>query len=179
MKLPVGKLKNVPGEMVEFSLTLTRACDGVLAHAEDLVFSGKAENAQRTIRVEGEIKGILSLPCDRCGESFSFPVEAVFSEGFTNQAIAEGEDLHQFQGDEIDLLPYVEQAVFLEIPMKILCKEDCRGLCPSCGKNLNEGACACENTITDPRLAVLGALLDEGFEEEGGVKNGCTKGKDL
>ncbi len=179
MKLPVGKLKNVPGEVMEFTLSLTPVADGILAKATALTFHGKAENVQRLIRVEGEIRGSLVFPCDRCGESFVFPIEVAFSESFTNQAAGDEENLHEFHGDEIDLTPYVEQAVFLEVPMKMLCKEDCLGLCPTCGTNLNQGACACENTVLDPRMAALAALLDESFEEEGGVKNGCTEGEDL
>lgn len=179
MKLSVAKLKNVPGSRLEFSLTLPPVADGLLAQARELTFAGKAENADRVIHVEGIVKGRLVLACDRCGEPFVYPIEVPFAEDFSNQGHGEGEELHAFNGDEIDLLPYVEQAVYLEVPMKVLCKEDCRGLCPQCGTNLNQGACACDTTIRDPRLAVLATLLDEGFQEEGGGKHGCTKGKNL
>jgi uncharacterized protein len=50
--------------------------------------------------------------------------------------------------------------VLLELPYKSLCREDCRGLCPLCGKNLNEGLCGCNRKSVDPRLAILGQLLE-------------------
>ncbi len=174
MKLPVGKLKNVPGETMRFTLPSPKDAPGLLSHAIGLELRGTAENADRVIRVEGDIVGELELPCDRCGEGCRQRISTPFFERFTNLAEETGEDVHRFSGDAIDLLPFVEQAVFLEAPMKNLCKEDCRGLCPVCGTNLNKSVCTCEHRVPDPRLAVLADWLDEGRKEEGGVKDGST-----
>jgi uncharacterized protein len=61
--------------------------------------------------------------------------------------------------DTIDLGPVVHEAVVLAEPMRVLCAPDCRGLCPQCGKDLNEGPCGCTDDDQDPRLAPLAKLL--------------------
>jgi uncharacterized protein len=64
-------------------------------------------------------------------------------------------DLDTYQGKTIDLDPIVREQVLLALPMQVVCREDCRGLCGMCGENLNETACDCESKRVDPRLAVL------------------------
>jgi uncharacterized protein len=64
-----------------------------------------------------------------------------------------------YQDDKIDLKHMIWEQVYLALPMKPLCKEDCRGLCPQCGTNLNLSTCSCERETVDPRLATLKALL--------------------
>lgn len=72
----------------------------------------------------------------------------------------EEEDLGvaHFQGEEIELLPFLEEEIQLEVPMKPLCRPDCKGLCPECGANWNETTCDCETETTDPRWEGLAAL---------------------
>ena len=61
---------------------------------------------------------------------------------------------------KLDLDELIRTDILLELPTKFLCKEDCKGLCPTCGKNLNEGACNCQTHQIDPRLEVLKQLID-------------------
>ena len=68
-------------------------------------------------------------------------------------------DLRVIEGDELDLDELIYSDIILLTPTKFLCKEDCKGLCPTCGKNLNEGDCACAKQQTDPRLEALRQLL--------------------
>ncbi|MDO4542473.1 MAG: DUF177 domain-containing protein [Bacillota bacterium] len=170
MKIKVDKLKNVAGirSELEFTLSPEDAADSDLQlGSAPLVFKGAAENLDRVIEVTGTVEAVLKGVCDRCGEDLEYKVLADFSETFTNLAdkLPDEDDgekcFHLFNGDEIDLWPYVEQAIFLAKPMKILCKEDCRGLCPQCGQNLNLEDCSCDNDPIDPRLAVLADLLKE------------------
>ena len=65
------------------------------------------------------------------------------------------------EGNSLDLDELVVSDILLELPTKLLCKEDCKGLCSSCGRNLNEGKCGCEEKTVDPRLEVLRQLLDK------------------
>ena len=69
-------------------------------------------------------------------------------------------ELFLLQGDEIDLDEILSTCFILDMDSKFLCKEDCKGLCPDCGKNLNLGPCECRKKI-DPRFAVLEQLLDK------------------
>ncbi|HMM05124.1 MAG TPA: DUF177 domain-containing protein [Clostridiales bacterium] len=172
MMIKVGKLKNVDGSAMPIGFSLNKEelhKDSSLKLAEgDLVFTGTVANRDRVITVSGEIRCVLQGSCDRCGEKVAIPMDVAFHESFTNLSEkcgddeAEEEGVHLFSGDEIELLPYVEQAVFLSLPMKTLCREDCRGLCPVCGTNLNEKTCSCDKSPIDPRLAVLADLLNKG-----------------
>ena len=171
--LKVDKLKNVNGAVVavDFKLLPQNAGDCTLALAADgLVLKGQAVNTDRVITVTGDLICALKGVCDRCGKELDYSVTAEFSEAFTNitekvDEDPEGDDakaVHFFSGDEIDLLPYAEQTVFLSQPMKTLCSEDCKGLCPQCGTNLNDNECSCDKSPIDPRFAVLADLLNKG-----------------
>ena len=67
-------------------------------------------------------------------------------------------DFSTYDGDRIDLDEIVREQILLALPTRQLCAEDCKGLCPSCGANLNEKACGCEQQQTDPRWSALEAL---------------------
>ena len=66
-----------------------------------------------------------------------------------------------FFGRVIDIMPQIQESVYALIPTKVLCKEDCKGLCPNCGMNLNEGSCSCQNENVDPRLEALRNFMSE------------------
>lgn len=129
--------------------------------------------------LSGRIRASLELACSRCLEPFAFPIDAPFDlrylpqhmnmggggEADEDDAEAEevgGDDLTTafYRDDQIDLVQLVREQLFLALPMKPLHREDCRGLCPSCGTNLNETTCACQTAWEDPRLAPLRALKD-------------------
>ena len=63
-----------------------------------------------------------------------------------------------YQNEEIDLEQLMREQFYLALPMKPLCSRDCKGLCPTCGTNLNRATCDCKRDVTDPRLAVLKKL---------------------
>lgn len=119
-------------------------------------------------RLVGSVKSRLELPCSRCLEPFSWPVDAEFDLRYRphSQNTGEGEreveedDLTTafYDNDEIDLGQLMQEQFYLSLPMKPLCSEECKGLCPTCGTNLNRGACDCRNRWEDPRFAALRAL---------------------
>jgi uncharacterized protein len=75
----------------------------------------------------------------------------------------QGDEVFPIEADHhIDLEPVLRELIILATPMHAVCREDCLGLCPECGQNLNEGPCDCRPDDVDPRLAVLKALLDDG-----------------
>ncbi len=75
-------------------------------------------------------------------------------------------DEESYEGKEIDLKPAVREQILLQIPGSPLCREDCKGLCPRCGKDLNEGDCGCDRTVLDPRWAALKGLQLEKKKEK-------------
>jgi uncharacterized protein len=116
-------------------------------------------------RLVGNVKTELELGCSRCVEPFRMPVDAPFDLRFlpASEASAEPEreveeeDLETsfYRDDRIDLNELLREQFYLALPMKPLCGDQCKGLCPQCGMNLNTGTCDCEPAWEDPRLAPL------------------------
>jgi DUF177 domain-containing protein len=119
-------------------------------------------------RLQGRVQTVIELPCSRCLEPFLTPIEASFDLVYHPQSAnvgegeleVEGEDLSTafYQNDEIDLEQLMREQFYLAVPMKPLCGDDCQGLCPVCGTNLNRGTCDCRREWDDPRLSVLKSL---------------------
>ena len=117
----------------------------------------------RMALVEGELRIDVTMPCSRCLKpvpvSIAVPFREHFMVGGEREAEEEADLYIPVPDNEIDLTPYVEEAVQLELPLVPLCADDCKGLCPECGKDLNEGECGCDRTPIDPRLAALKDLF--------------------
>ena len=115
----------------------------------------------RGIRLSGSVESTLSLMCDRCAQPYDLPVT-----GEVDVLLSDAIDASGYSGDSvlvvlgpedncIDLANPLRDALLLELPQKRLCRSDCKGLCPHCGKNLNEGSCSCEALAQDVRWAPL------------------------
>ncbi len=122
----------------------------------------------------GTFKGHLTVACGRCVGPVRIPLDEKLlvtfmppgempsdddeAAGEDGAEVTEGDlDVFPFDGDKIDLEPLFREQFVLAIPFAPLCREDCKGLCPQCGTDLNSGTCACEKPI-DPRLAALKGL---------------------
>ena len=103
----------------------------------------------------------LSVPCDRCLEPVEISVDVEIDEQIAiENAALSGEEIPVFvSGNTMDTETAVMESIFSNYPAKILCSEDCKGLCLKCGKNLNEGECGCDRFVPDPRMAALGELF--------------------
>jgi uncharacterized protein len=104
----------------------------------------------------------LHLACDRCADEFDrefiIPIDYVLV-----QTLANGEDEDGYllvDGDEIDLDELCTTEILLALPTKLLCKEDCAGICPDCGKNLNREACTCDKRYENPQFEALKKLIE-------------------
>lgn len=122
-------------------------------------------------QLAGNVKTTLELPCSRCLEAFALPVDSTFDlryqphahpagSGHEAEREIEEDDLSTafYDNEEIDLGQLMREQFYLSLPMKPLCRGDCRGLCSICGTNLNRGTCECKRDWEDPRLAVLKTL---------------------
>ena len=120
------------------------------------------------ILVDGPIEASVALDCVRCLEPFTLPLAFTLEEQFyptidvtTGIPLPETENELIFpidQNHQLDLREAIRQNLLLALPMQPLCKADCAGLCPHCGKNLNEGPCDCQPSV-DERWSALGDLL--------------------
>jgi uncharacterized protein len=120
-------------------------------------------------RVTGRAITRLELDCGRCLEAFEVPVDANFELRYIPAAENTGEEEREVEEDDLttafyregslDVIEMLREQFTLATPMKPLCAEACRGLCPQCGANLNRTECGCTPKWEDPRLAALKGLL--------------------
>ena len=123
---------------------------------------------QARIRLAGRLRTTLELDCSRCLEGFAVPIDAPFDVQYQPSTAIPAEADREVGEDDletafyrdgiIDLRELVREQLYLQLPMKPLCRESCAGLCPVCGTNLNTGSCECSPEWEDPRLAPLKAL---------------------
>jgi uncharacterized protein len=120
-------------------------------------------------RLVGTARTELELPCSRCLEPFGMPVDAQFDLRFLPASDMTADDEREVQDDDLDTSYYRDDTIdlnellreqfYLALPMKPLCRDDCKGLCPQCGTNWNTGTCTCTTGWEDPRLAALKGLV--------------------
>ena len=122
----------------------------------------KAENRAGVVDLAVTAKFDYTAPCDRCGEETITSFVRSFNHTVVQSLVGENEsDYIEAPDFTVDLDAPVTADILLDLPSKHLCREDCKGLCPKCGKNLNEGECGCDLREIDPRLEILKSLLEE------------------
>lgn len=127
------------------------------------------ENAgERKAKLEAETSVTLAIPCDRCLKDVDTKLilkikrDIDMTEETDEEAVLEREQMVEGQDLLVDNLIYHE--ILINLPMKILCREDCKGICRKCGQNLNEGSCGCDTTELDPRMAAIKDIF-QGYKE--------------
>ena len=108
-------------------------------------------------RVEGSARLSFDTQCDRCLTEVTTELELSFDRIVTApDAVTEDEDSREcMEGYQLDVEAFVYNEILVNWPVKILCREDCKGVCPECGQNLNMGDCGCDSFVPDPRMAVI------------------------
>ncbi len=156
-------------EALDFDTALgLRELDGL---AEDRIVVRRARLHGSAVRVKGgvdlnaSLQATLELECSRCLEPFLAPLSTHFFLKIVPEAVESGsgearmdlEDANLFYAREgkADLDAMAAEQIYLSLPLKPICREDCRGLCSACGSNLNRGSCGCRTEEVDPRLAPL------------------------
>jgi uncharacterized protein len=117
------------------------------------------------IRIKGDLSARFEMACARCLEPVLHEIERSFELLYRPLGVDAGREeisvttaeaeIGYYQGDGLPLEDVVREQVLLAVPLKAICREDCKGLCPHCGKNLNSGQCSCSEPIEDPRWAAL------------------------
>jgi uncharacterized protein len=119
---------------------------------------------KETVFVEGRLETTIATNCCRCLEPCNFTLESNFKYTLmpVQKQLKEEQELNSdelelvfYEDDVLDLDTLIFEQIMLQIPMKVLCKDTCKGLCPHCGKDLNMASCNCPSGIVDERLAVL------------------------
>lgn len=166
MQLGLSKIIECPGASVPFSTSVDLSdlqfgtCYPV---SEPVLASGVVRNTAGVLVMQGSITTTLHGVCDRCASDFDsgleLPIDVVLVTELSNED-SEDEWVFPLEGDSADLEDIVRTVLVLNMDSQLLCKEDCKGLCCRCGRNLNDGPCGCQKEL-DPRFAALRQLLDK------------------
>ena len=166
MLLGLSKIIDCPGASLPFSISLDLSdlrfgnCCPV---SESVDAEGIIRNTAGVLMMTGAVRTCLHGICDRCASEFTrdvdIPINVVL---VTELADEDNEDEWVFplEGDSADLEDIIRTVFVLNMDSKLLCKEDCKGLCHRCGKDLNDGPCSCQKEL-DPRFAALKQLLEK------------------
>ncbi len=166
MLLGLSQIMESPGASVSFSVS-TDLSDLLYGTSypvtEPVLASGTVRNTAGVLVMKGEISTCIHGVCDRCTSPFDrelhIPMDVVLVQELEDEA-NEDEWVFALTDNRADMDEIVRTVFVLNMDSKLLCKEDCKGMCCRCGHNLNEGPCSCNREL-DPRLAVLQQLLDQ------------------
>lgn len=133
---------------------------------------GRASRKGEEVNVRGTLRADLVAPCDRCLRPVALPVEAEFDldylpreaesrAGEETELLREDLDASVYEGEHLDVDDLVREQLLLALPTRLRCGEECRGLCPTCGADLNTETCACAEKEVDPRWAALAGWKQE------------------
>ena len=135
--------------------------DGVFPFTTPVLLKGEILNKAGIVSLDATAEFELHAVCDRCAEPFSksfcVPVSHILVSELNNE---DNDEFIVVPSMELDIEKLTLEDIYLYLPSKLLCKDDCKGVCPSCGVNLNNGSCGCKKAV-DPRFEALLSLLDE------------------
>jgi uncharacterized protein len=143
---------------------------GVDLGSSAIVLSAHLHLQASVVQVDGELRGQLVLPCQRCLEPATVPIEMRLHKIYTaapepneskgSDAAVDDEDIDyaHHDGETVDLWPVLREDLILAVPITVLCQEGCRGLCPSCGIDRNRASCDCQPEHTESPLAALRSI---------------------
>ena len=162
MLLDLREIIGVPGGKVPFDYEpdMSEAAYGSIVRIEKPSrAAGNVSNSAGVLTFSAIVDAKCVCVCARCLKEFEYPVHKQITADLTEGGEGENPDGYFLQGDKVDADEIIVTEFILDTDERILCSEDCAGLCENCGADLNEGKCFCKIEI-DPRLAVLGQLLD-------------------
>ena len=114
---------------------------------------------QKELAIDGACRLVLEIPCDRCLEPVATEFDLKFTKNIDlatdDNQIDELDEKNYIDGYNLDVEKLLYNEILIGWPMKVLCSEDCKGICNTCGQNLNLGTCDCEDTSLDPRMSVI------------------------
>ena len=164
MFIDMKQLFEVEGQVIPFTHDLDMSAIelwGTAPFDRPIRLSGRLYNRAGIVFMEYTAQMDYNLMCGRCLERQRRAEVYRFKHVLVRQLNEEDNgDFIVVSGNQLDLDGLATSDILLELPSVVYCREDCKGLCPTCGKNLNEGACNCQTHQIDPRLEVLKQLID-------------------
>lgn len=163
---PVRFQADVPVDDIEYDSNLTQTSELHAKGTATLISRALGE-----IRIQGELTVTMSAACDRCLEPAAIPVERKFdlvyvpaaetASGGEKEVDQGGIEVGYYEGPGLELNDVLREVVLLAIPMQLTCMEECKGICPVCGQNRNQGDCDCQPNAGDDRWSKLRSIRAE------------------
>ena len=161
------KIPDIPEEGLDLDIEESIDTDIVLSPASARL---RIDKAGAEVMVTGDLRAEIKLTCSRCLKEFNrnltVPVNVVYhsieelkDEAHLNEVRSEELDLDFYSGEEFDILDLIKEQIELNLPMKPLCEDACKGICPKCGTDLNIKSCTCSVKDIDPRFESLKKLI--------------------
>ncbi len=167
------ELENLEGSKGDFAHVYQpddlNPVDERISLSEPATVSGKVRLAGNEVFVNGHVETRARVECDRCLQPVEIPVDTDFALEYITGSEYESSGAAElteeemavavFDGEAIDVDEIVKEQIVLAVPTRMLCREDCKGICPECGTDRNTGDCGCATNDTDPRWAALKKLI--------------------
>jgi uncharacterized protein len=171
MKIHVSEIPDTGLEIEEEEKYLATATSGVFKEAR---LKLRIEKLNEDVFIRGDVTAGLEVQCSRCLRDFKDRVSVSLNLAYSPVEVLKRAETHELDPGEMEVGFYVEdeldlgeisrEQILLNIPMKPLCSESCKGICPDCGVDLNEGDCGCDRRHVDHRFQMLEKLLKKGEE---------------
>ena len=180
MKLDLTEIARIAGKRYHYDIDEPAIVDDTIVCTEPIRGRIDFINTGRLIVATGQFSTSVQFECGRCLITFTTPVSSVIDEQFEipdPEGLADEEEVHDLQLEELaepllvenifDLTELIRQGLILAAPIRPLCSEACKGICPMCGQNLNEAQCDCDSKAESSPLAKLAELWKQGQDDEG------------
>src|SRR5438445_7295133 len=162
MRIELDKLEELGGNFSRvYGINELSLDDGEVRLIDPAEVHGRIIRKGKEVELSGELTAIIEIPCGRCLQPVRLPIHSEFAERFVPTVSWRAEEQHElheedlnlavFDGEAIDLDEVVREEILLALPGHILCREDCKGLCSTCGIDRNASSCQCESKVIDSR----------------------------
>ena len=165
LQLDISSLKENKGKSIEFRFEEIFAPlelgGEIIAFSKPVIIKGTATNVESGILVECSIETEVTVNCNRCLQPVHFSMHLGVIEEFleekaeSRQDKASEKDYNTYKGSILDIRNVIEENILLNVPMKTLCSDACKGICSICGADLNVSECSCIHEDIDPRMEKL------------------------
>lgn len=147
--------KTIPLEMTEFH---SKAGDFQITEKSQVQLTMSNLGVGKAL-VEGTASVTLLMACDRCLEDVSVAMDLEFTRELSSTDVQDStiddENQDVVEGGQLNIETLINNEILINLPDKVLCNDNCKGICKQCGQNLNKGECGCDDFVPDPRMAAI------------------------
>ena len=166
MKINMASVINCDGAKLdinkEFEVGSFEFAGNEYSFEEPVKITGEIKNIGNALKIALKVEGEYTSSCDSCGCDIKADIVGEVEEDITSDNEDMDSEMFLLNGHMLDISGAVESLVYSSLPMRNLCKEDCKGLCSKCGTDLNKSECNCDTTRYDPRFAIFRKLAGNG-----------------